>query len=266
MTTPDAVPADRVPADPVSDLASPQRVAQLWRFPVKSMGGERLDTVVLTSLGIEGDRIAGIEDLASGTILTARRTPELLFATARYVDGEVAITLPDGTEGPDDAALSSWLGRDVALRSAVGTDEGGTYEVPLDAENDADWVQWTGPGGAFHDSARTRVSLLGLETVAAWGIERFRANVWLTGGGEDALERHRVRLGAAELTVRKKIDRCVMISKAFPGGLERDLGVLKAVIAERENFAGIGALVAEGGTVAEGDEVSDLGAFDPAAG
>ncbi len=249
------------PSGPVPS-ADAQRVAQLWRYPVKSMGGERLRTAEITDLGIEGDRVAGIEDLATGTVLTARRTPELLFASAVYLDGAVSITLPDGTEHADDAALSSWLGRDVALRSAVGTDEGGTYEVPLDAENDTDWVQWTGPGGAFHDSARTRISLLGLETVAAWGIERFRANVWLTGTGEDTLERHRIALGGAELTVRKKIDRCVMISKAFPGGLERDLGVLRAVIAERENFAGIGALVAAGGTVTEGDDVRDLGAFD----
>ena len=71
-------------------------VAEIWRFPVKSMGGERLKSAEITELGITGDRGWGIFDVDTGTVLTARRAPELLFATASIEGREVIIDLPDG--------------------------------------------------------------------------------------------------------------------------------------------------------------------------
>src|SRR5262245_8686596 len=93
------------------------RVLELWRYPVKSLQGERLDSVAVTADGLDGDRRFAIYDLESGLGLTARRVPELLFASARLrADGGVDITLPDGSLARDDGALSAWLGRRVALR------------------------------------------------------------------------------------------------------------------------------------------------------
>ena len=63
------------------------RVVQLWRYPVKSMQGERLAAAVMTPLGIEGDRHWGVLDRATGKVLTAKRVPELLYAAARWVEG-----------------------------------------------------------------------------------------------------------------------------------------------------------------------------------
>jgi MOSC N-terminal beta barrel domain len=95
------------------------RVTELWRYPVKSLQGERLDVVNVGSDGLEGDRRFAIYDLATGFGLTARRVPELLFASARLLDDDrVEITLPDGSLAGDDQALSNWLGRRVELRSA----------------------------------------------------------------------------------------------------------------------------------------------------
>ena len=89
------------------------RVVSLWRFPVKSMQGEELESADVSGLGIAGDRQWALVDLGTGLALTARRVPELLFASARLVGtDEIEITLPDGTVGADDAALSRWLGRD----------------------------------------------------------------------------------------------------------------------------------------------------------
>ena len=96
------------------------RVVSLWRFPVKSMQGEELATATIDELGIEGDRQWALVDLGTGLALTARRVPELLYATARLVGENVEITLPDGTVATDDAALSAWLGRDIELRHAGG--------------------------------------------------------------------------------------------------------------------------------------------------
>lgn len=238
------------------------RVTEIWRFPVKSMGGETLLDAEVTDLGIAGDRGWSLFDCATGTTLTARRTPDLLFASARVVDDDLVITLPDGTEvgEGDHAALSTWLGREVELRSAGehNLDEGGVYEVPLDAENDADWVSWTGPGGAFHDSTQTRVSLVSTETLGEWDRRRFRTNVIVDAGGEDDFVGDRIRVGDVVLDVRKQVDRCVMVSRSQPG-VERDLSVLTTINAERGTVLAIGCLVVEPGSIALGDRVTRSG-------
>ena len=77
----------------MSDL----RVSEIWRYPIKSVGGERVSVATVTELGVLGDRSWGIFDVDTGTVLTARRTPELLFASAALTGADVAITLPDGT-------------------------------------------------------------------------------------------------------------------------------------------------------------------------
>ena len=53
------------------------KVEQIWRYPVKSMGGEKVTRVVLSSLGIEGDRVVHVED-ARGLVITARTHHRLL--------------------------------------------------------------------------------------------------------------------------------------------------------------------------------------------
>src|SRR5438270_8304798 len=95
------------------------RVVELWRYPVKSLQGERLDTATVSKSGLEGDRCFAIYDRETGLGLTARRVPELLFASARLLEGgSVEVALPDGALANDDDALSAWLGRPVELRSA----------------------------------------------------------------------------------------------------------------------------------------------------
>ena len=126
------------------------RVLELWRYPVKSLGGERIENVDIADAGLLGDRAWGIHHAETDTVLTARRAPELLFASARMIsDDEIIITLPSGSEissGDDeaDAALSAWLGRSVTL-VRPGT-EGATYENPMDIETEGDWISWQGAG------------------------------------------------------------------------------------------------------------------------
>lgn len=249
--------AGRAAARPATVEA--MRVIDIWRFPVKSVGGESLVEVDVGELGISGDRCWSIYDAASGTTLTARRTPELLLATARIVDGELRMKLPDGSTVGEDGhrELSSWLGREVELRAGSDGDPevGGTYEVPLDFENDTEWVSWQGPGGAFHDSKWSRVSLVSTATIGDWDIRRFRTNIVVDGDGEDAFVGRHLRIGeAAELAVFKQIDRCVMVTRPQPG-LERDIELLKTINSERASFLAIGCLVAEPGLIAVGDAV-----------
>jgi hypothetical protein len=70
----------------VSDVGS---VAELWRFPVKSMLGERLDRVDLTERGVFGDRAYALVDVDTGKVASAksgRLFPDLLRCRAAFLE------------------------------------------------------------------------------------------------------------------------------------------------------------------------------------
>jgi hypothetical protein len=233
------------------------RVAELWRYPVKSLLGERLDSVTVTPSGFEGDRRFAIYDVESGFGLTARRVPELLFARARLrEDGGADIELPDGSTAQSDEVLCDWLGRDVVLRSS-DSNITRRYENPDDFEHEdsSHWTPFDGADGPFHDSARARVSLVSTATIGDWDPRRFRSNVLLAGGGEDELVGSQVGLGSARLDVGNQIERCVMTTRPQAGGVERDLDVLRTIARRRGNNLAVGALVAQPGTIKVGDEL-----------
>lgn len=230
------------------------RVVELWRYPVKSMQGERLDTADIGEAGIVGDRQWALLDVETGLALTARRVPELLFGRPHLVAGEVVIELPDGTLTADDGDLSRWLDRDVTLTRAG---EPGTYEIALDFEHEdsSEWVSWQGPSWSFHDSVRTHVSILSTGSIGGWDRRRFRGNVIVDAAdrAEDALVGHTVQLGTSTIDVGKQIDRCVITTRPQPDGIDRDLDVLRRVNADRQSMLGVGGLVREPGTVRVGD-------------
>lgn len=227
------------------------RIEEIWRYPVKSLGGERLDTAELGERGIPGDRAWGVLDPGTGLVLTARREPALLFLSASHRDGDrPAITCDDGSDLADDAALSRWIGRPVRLVSA---DDGtATFENPMNVDDESDWVRWESAGLTFHDG-RSTVSLVSTASLGEWDRRRFRINLVVDGAGEDELEGE-ITVGGAAIRIRRPIERCVMVTRAQPG-IERDLGVLKTIIAERDNRLGIGGVVARPGRIAVGDEV-----------
>ena len=235
------------------------RVLELWRYPVKSLQGERLDSAAIGTGGIEGDRQWALFDVVTGFGLTARRVPDLLFAAARLgPDGDVQVVLPDGTATTDDGVLSDWLGRPVALRSAAEVTERRRYESPDDdlAETPRGWHDWEGAaGGAFHDNADGRLSLVTTGSLGTWDGRRFRSNVVLDGADEEALSGRRVRLGEAVLEVGTPIPRCVMVTRPQPGGIGRDTAVLKAIHRERGGNLAVAARVLESGLVRSGDEL-----------
>lgn len=106
-------------------------VTNLWRFPVKSMRGERLQEVVVTELGVLGDRAYALIDTDTGRVASAKSVklfPDLFMCTAAFVEQPrqdvdmpaVQITLPDGTSvrsdsGDVDRVLSNYFKRNVKL-------------------------------------------------------------------------------------------------------------------------------------------------------
>lgn len=102
-------------------------VREIWRYPVKSMGGERLQTTSIGMSGLPGDRGWALRDEVAGEIRGAKKLPALMQCAARYlaepVDDTippVEVTLPDGTRRRADdpetvARLTELLGRRVTL-------------------------------------------------------------------------------------------------------------------------------------------------------
>ena len=108
-------------------------VGALWRYPVKSMMGERLETAGVTERGILGDRAYALVDESTGNLGSAKNPTKwgaLLTCKARFAEPvesdeflpPALITLPNGaclrTDQPETARiLSELLGRKVTIAS-----------------------------------------------------------------------------------------------------------------------------------------------------
>lgn len=104
-------------------------VSQLWRYPVKSMVGGRVDSIVLDELGVVGDRTWAVRDLERGGIRGAKKIGSLMrFAARDMEDGQVEITLPDGstvrtTDADVDERVSAALDHLVRLEALRPADD-----------------------------------------------------------------------------------------------------------------------------------------------
>ena len=105
-------------------------VKELFRYPVKSMLGERLSEVAIGAQGVSGDRAYALRE-TNGRVVTAKKWATMFEFCARYEApptpgalGPLRITLPDGrtieAQAPDaSAVLSAVLGRTVVLERVV---------------------------------------------------------------------------------------------------------------------------------------------------
>lgn len=234
-------------------------VESLWRYPVKSLQGQNLQSCEIDEQGFSGDRSFAIRDISNNVTLTARRTPELLMAWASS-NGEdrVSILGADGRTLATNEELSAWLGRTVELIEA-GQSQSATYEnvVNFEDEDNSEWTSWQGPAGRFFDSSRTQISLISKDCLKHWDERRFRANIVLDIGPVKELVGKRIKIGGAELEVVKDIGRCVMITRRQPG-IESDLEVLREINRSRDTVFGVGAMVRSVGIISVGDEVEIL--------
>jgi uncharacterized protein YcbX len=122
-------------------------VAEIWRYPVKSMGGERLKQSAIATRGLHADRMWAVRDVELNTFTTGRRWPILLQCSARFVEDpagrpagpgdvlEVIVTFPDGGEmSSSDPAindrLSQLIGKPARLESLPALSEKERYRTP----------------------------------------------------------------------------------------------------------------------------------------
>jgi uncharacterized protein YcbX len=240
----------------MADRPAVATVAALYRFPVKSMGGETLERASLYWHGLEGDRrqvFVKTGDLSSFPWLTARDVPEMVRYTACLVDptntrrSPVVVRTPEGDELPVESE---------ALRQRLERQHGAPIHLMRTSRGAQD---------------AAGLSVVGLGTVRALGerigqpldIRRFRQNVYLeTTGGEPNVEDEWVgRLlvfgdgeGAARVRILRPDHRCMMVnlSPEHPG---QNPAVLREIAASRDNCLGLYASVERTGTLQVNDAV-----------
>ncbi|MGB3491785.1 MAG: MOSC domain-containing protein [Elainellaceae cyanobacterium] len=258
----------------------------LFRYPVKSMQGETLETAELVAQGLLGDRTYALWDTQTSRVASAKNPKKwasLLNCHAAFVqppqDGEpmppVSISLPNGitisTEQADlDTCLSDWVGREVeVLTSAPETPSLDQYWPDVEGTANRDTVtQLFMPAGTFFDScpvhALTTATLKRLQELypeGAFDPCRFRPNLLIESASPDAdfVENawvgHQLMIGD---TVTLKVDtacpRCV-VTTLPQKGLPEDLNILRTTAQHNDVIAGIRMSVIQGGTIHKGDSI-----------
>ena len=205
-------------------------IAELWRYPVKSMAGERLERATLGPLGIDGDRLVHVARFL-GRIATARKFPRLL--SHRAVLGPGGEPLVDGRPW-DDPAVAAEIVEIVGRGARLVRDDARAFDVlPLLVATD-------GAIEAFGRDGR-----------------RLRPNIVL-GGVEGLAERRwegrTLRIGEVEIALEDLRDRCVMTTYD-PDTQVQDPRVLRDIVERFEGKLALNARVVRGGTLAVGDDV-----------
>jgi uncharacterized protein YcbX len=268
-------------------------VKELFRYPVKSMLGERLTEVEIGMKGVIGDRAWALREL-NGRIVSAKKWANMLGFTAAYQGAPqpeyatpVKITLPDGVviEADDPGAsdaISRYLGRPVKLerarpdeRSRAEIDPSTVFgDVGVAAVNpalsEATMPDSFGlPRGTFFDSAMIHVlatgtlehmrSLIGAD--AQLDPRRFRPNIVvetdprLTGFVEDDWVGGTLEVGSSVKIVKmERALRCVMTTHQ-QSELARDLRILRAAAQHHNAKVGLFAAIGAPGKVRIGDPV-----------
>jgi MOSC domain-containing protein len=259
-------------------------VASVWRYPVKSMMGEELNSSAITDRGVLGDRSLALVDTETGKVVSAKnpkKWPAMFeFRAAFSAPPEmgsplppVRVTLPDGASVTSDDTgfaerMSAALGRPVTLATAASSEPSLEEYWPDMAELDYQEMvtDETMPAGTFFDLATIHVlttatinHLRGLYPEGRFEARRFRPNVIVRSDDEDAgfaesnWVGQQLRVGDdVVLEITDHCPRCVMTTLA-QGDLPKDSGILRTAARHNDVHVGVYAEVQEAGTVRRGD-------------
>lgn len=208
------------------------KLAQIWRYPVKSMAGEQLDRAQVGLRGIEGDRIVHVED-AEGQFITARTHYRLLGHRAKL--NESGEPIVDGL-----------LWGDAKVRQSV--------------------IDIVGSGARLvRDESIERFDVLPLlvatdGAIAAFGHDgrRLRPNLVISGVkglAERSWPGQCLRIGEVIIGIQDLRGRCIMTT-FDPDTLKQDRRVLAGIARKFGGTLALNCFVIQGGEIRVGDAVS----------
>ncbi len=218
-------------------------VKEIWRYPVKSMAGERLEECEVTDHGLLGDRRWAFIDRSpnrDGKWFNIKQHAPLMTYRSRLMDGAVEVLAPDGSSVALDGELlrrfEAEAARPIELRELEGSN--------------------------FDDS---HVLIVNLASVEAFALEagmpvdprRFRANLYVDGLEPEAELRwlgRVIRAGGAELEVTDRCERCKVITMD-PDTTEATPELLRLMVELHDERMGMYCRVVRPGRVAVGDFV-----------
>jgi uncharacterized protein YcbX len=206
-------------------------VAEIWRYPVKTMAGEMLRRARIGPMGVEGDRVVHVED-AHGRVITSRSHPRFL--------GHKGTLAPDGEPLVDGQAWSS----------------------PVVA---AEVIDIVGPGARlvrFDGVERFDVLPLLVATdgaIEAFGHDRRRLRPNIVIGGVPGLAEREwagacLRIGGVLIGVQDLRQRCIMTS-FDPDTQVQDKAITRSIFRRFGGTLALDCFVIENGEIAVGDDV-----------
>jgi len=204
-------------------------ISELWRFPVKSMAGERIEQAAISSLGIAGDRVVHVED-ARGRVVTARTHPRLLGLHATL-----------GSSGEPLVEGRPWTENEV-LRDVIKIVGSGAQLIRDDTSDRFDVL----PLLVATDGA-----------IAAFGHggRRLRPNIVIAGVDgltERSWPGHCLRIGDLVIGVQDLRGRCIMTT-FDPDTQKQDRQVLRDIVEKFGGKLALNCYVIRGGKIRVGD-------------
>jgi len=207
------------------------KIAQIWRYPVKSMAGERLNRARIGPLGIEGDRVVHVED-SHGHVITARTHHRL-------------------------------LGHHAALNASGEPEVDGLLWTKPEARDEV--VKIVGPGARLvRDDSNNRFDVLPLlvatdGAIAVFGHDGRRLRPNIVVAGVDGLAERSwpgqcLHIGDVVIGIQDLRGRCIMTT-FDPDSLKQDRRVLTGIVQKFGGTLALNCYVIQGGEIRVGDAV-----------
>ena len=214
----------------MSNQNNQMHVAELWRYPVKSLAGEQMDFAEIHADGIAGDRHILVYNEQTRRVITSRTHPKLLGLQATLGgDGEALIDGRPWNDPESEQAIIIAAGPHARLAEWDGLER---FDIlPLLVVTD----------GAIKEFGYDR--------------RRLRPNI-VIGGVEGLAERewagHQMRIGKLLLEFAQLRERCVMTTYD-PDTQEKDPAVLRHIVKKFGGTLALDTAVLQGGRISVGD-------------
>lgn len=210
---------------------SPMFVKELWRYPVKSMAGERVTHIEAGPLGLVGDRTIMVR--RAGKVVTSRTHPRLLGLKGTLDEDGVARISGQAWDSPEALALvKDAAGPDAELFRYEGAERFDVLALLVATDGAIDFMGF--------DGRRLRPNIV------IGGVKGLQEREWPT---------HRLRIGKVAIYVAQLRSRCVMTTYD-PVTLKQDLNVLRRIVRELDGTMALDCSVISGGLIEEGATVT----------